>query len=112
MENWQQQISQDVNLRQFVMCKLGQEICIIQILESDLDYRDAATNALFLDISTCLKSIFLTCEDEFLKLLSDRLLNSNFPPGLSLELLKQVQNSTAKELKDFFKKALSLLRTK
>lgn len=94
------------------MSKFGHEICIIQVLESDLDYRDAATNALFLDISTCLKSIYSICGDEFLKLLSDRLLNSNFPPGMSLELMKQIQNSTAKELKDFFKRTLTLLRTK
>eukprot|EP00210_Caulerpa_lentillifera_P004301 g4104.t1 len=112
VQNWQEQIQNDGNLRQFVMTKIGFEICLARILESDLDHRDAATNTLFQDVALCLKSIASICSNEFLEVLSVQFRNSSFPPEMSVELLTLIQNAYVKELKDFIKRMLTILRTK
>jgi len=103
VEQWSEHIQSDVALREYVIGTIGQEVCMRSTIRSALDVRDAATNAFFQDIATCIKTTYIVCGEESLGRLIVPLTEFQFPPEFSTELEARLRANDMKKLKEFFK---------
>jgi len=103
VEKWSERIQSDATLREYVISRIGQEVCMKSTFQSDLDARDAATNALFQDIAVCVKSVYSVCGNEALERLIRTLTEFHFPAEFGVELETRLRSNDLRKLKEFFK---------
>lgn len=110
IERWHERIQMDANLREYVVCEIGKDLCLKATFGSRLDLRDAATHALFQDIAVCMKSVANVGGENALMALVSTL--NEFPSlsGYVSELEAFLRAGDVKKLKDFFKTTMRYIQ--
>lgn len=97
--------------RRFAVEQFFPECCVLSVLRSNFDLRDANTFTLFGDIAQAQKTLYEKVGDEFLLHVATVVLPSvHCPPNLAEQYCFHLQRSSVKELKAFLKPLMEQLR--